>query len=61
MFGMTLGSLMAISIRYPVKIDAITQAQTMCKENLGLFKMKVGISGKVYRVECTNKKVFDLK
>lgn len=59
--GMALGGLMAISIRYPVKPDAVKSAEAFCKDHLGYAKFKVGITGKVYKIECNNRKIFEMK
>lgn len=60
--GMTLGSLMAITIKYPVKAASIAEVEKMCAgENLGVQVFKVGISGKVYLIKCKSQKVFEFK
>lgn len=60
--GITIGGLMGISIKYPVKVASITEATKLCEgDNLGLEKLKVGISGKMYYVKCKNQKEFEFK
>ena len=59
---MTLGSLMSITIKYPVKAASIVEVEKMCAgENLGVQVFKVGISGKVYLIKCKSQKVFEFK
>lgn len=62
MVGATIGCLMAISIKYPVKAATIAEATRLCEgSNLGLEKLKVGISGKMYYVKCKSQKEFEFK
>ena len=58
---MTLGSLMSITIKYPVKAASIVEVEKMCAgENLGVQVFKV-FSGKVYLIKCKSQKVFEFK
>ena len=62
LFGMVVGSLMSISIKYPVKSLAINEASKICGgENLGVQVFKVGISGKMYYLKCKSQKEFHFK
>lgn len=61
LFGMCMGGLMAISIKYPVKQAVIDRATDQCKANLGLDEFKVGLSGAAYTVRCRDRKEFNLK
>lgn len=61
LIGMTIGILMAISVKYPVTKATIHEAEKMCKSHLGIDRIKIGISGKMYTVRCLNQKVFNLK
>lgn len=60
LFGMTTGSLMAISIKYPVSDEDIEAVKQICEANGGLERLKVGLSGKVYVVACKNGNVFKI-
>ena len=62
LIGMTLGSLMSITIKYPVKSASLVEVEQTCAgENLGVQVFKVGISGKVYLIKCKSQKVFEFK
>lgn len=53
LYGATFGSLMGISVKYPLTKKTIDDAITRCGD--GTFKeIKVGISGRVYEIICTN-------
>lgn len=59
--GMTIGGLMAISIRYPVTAKNIESAAKTCETHKGLEVIKVGISGKVYQIRCYDRMVFNFR
>lgn len=60
-FGVATGALMAISLKYPVSEKVIAEANNVCVPNHGFEKLRVGLSGKVYFVQCKNGKKFNLK
>jgi hypothetical protein len=61
MFGIVTGALMQMSVKYPVSMTTITEANETCESHDGLVKLKVGLSGKVYYIECNDKRIFQFK
>lgn len=61
LMGMTVGGLMGISIKYPVKTASLEEAAKTCTEHFGAQEMKIGLTGKVYTVKCKDQKVFTFK
>ena len=62
LLGVTLGGLMAISLKYPLKAATYTEAATLCVDHMGVSRVKVGLSGKIYTVVCNkDSKTFNLK
>lgn len=55
-----LGALLAISIKYPLSIEEIKRVEKICSPNQ-IKKIKVGISGTVYEVQCSDDKIFNVR
>jgi len=53
LLGVMLGMLMGISIRYPADLSIIQKYQTVCGTQT-IKKAKIGITGDVYAVTCSN-------
>lgn len=53
LLGVMLGMLMGISIRYPADLALIQKYQTVCGTQ-PIKKAKIGITGDVYSVTCSN-------
>lgn len=58
--GVTLGGLMGISIKYPLKGTTYDEATKLCTDYYGINKVTVGLTGKIYVVTCNkdNKQFF---
>lgn len=51
LFAFVLGALLGISIKYPVRQQDVDNIQTVCVD--GRYeRFKVGITGKIYEIEC---------
>jgi hypothetical protein len=52
--GLFLGLLLGITIKYPVKLDAIEKYQTVCGPNNKIVEAKINITGDIYSISCAN-------
>ena len=52
LIGMTFGGLIGISLKYPMKAATYEDASKLCAPYLGVNRVKVGLSGKIYTVIC---------
>lgn len=51
--GIVFGFLITISIKYPLTFTEIEKAQKICKDQK-IEKMKIGISGKISEIKCSD-------
>lgn len=51
--GVITGVIFSISIKYPLAKTEIEKMEKVCKDQK-IEKLKVGISGKVYEVKCSD-------
>lgn len=58
--GIVLGTLLTISIQYPVTQEVVKSTAELCHTR-EFKKFKIGISGKVYEVTCSDGTTYLLK
>lgn len=60
--GLLVGILMGISIRYPVTVETVATGKELCSHTNGMFKtIKIGLTGKVYEVVCSDDRTLYVK
>ena len=53
LFGIIVGAILCIGIKYPVYTDKLNEYKDICAPS-EVHKYKIGITGKMYEVECKN-------
>lgn len=53
LIGFLVGSLLALSMRYPLQLDSIDKYKHLCAGST-IETVKVGLSGDIYEIKCAN-------
>lgn len=57
--GILFGIIFSSGLKYPFEIKDVDKARLVCKE-IPVKKIKIGITGKIFEVECSNDTIYKL-
>ncbi len=58
--GILFGIILTIGIKYPFDLKELETTKTICPVDQPAKRIKIGVTGKIYEVECTNSTIFRL-
>jgi hypothetical protein len=58
--GFTIGALLSLSTKYPLKVDTIDQYKHLCVTPTTLTHVWVGLDGDIYKIKCSDGKVIQI-